>query len=157
MGLGALEVGLPNVNHVSEGHSHGQAPEWSAFVYVNVYTCVYMCANTRSMKPTSAICSPKEVGRGRGKLGSASLREMGGISKASYGSGEATGHGSPHTQAYGVWQGDQKALGLLSPTVAMSCTFRAARASGNLGRFAGTSASACCSPGSSCSSVSSKG
>lgn len=66
VGLGALHVGLPNMNHGSEEHSHGQAPEWSACVYVNVYTCVHLCANTRSIKPTPAICSPKEVGRGRG-------------------------------------------------------------------------------------------
>lgn len=83
-----MEMGLPNVNHVSEEHSHGQAPEWCAFMYVNVYTCVYMCANTRSFKSTPVISYLKEVERGRGKLDSASLRKMGGICKASYRGGD---------------------------------------------------------------------
>lgn len=161
VGLGALRVGLPSVNHDSEDHSHGQTPGRSARVYVNVYTC--MSLDTRSIKPMPVICSPKEVGRGRDKLDSASPRKTGGIWKASHGE-KAIGpgrHGSlrrpppPHT--YGVCQGDQRILGLLSPTAATSCTFRAARASASLGRFAGTFASACCWLGSSCSSVSSRG
>lgn len=152
-------MGLPSVNHGSEEHSHGQTLERSAGVYVNVYTC--MSLDTRSIKPTPAICSPKEVGRGRDKLDSASPRRMGGMWKASRGE-KALGprrHGSPRLppHTYGVYQGDQRILGLLSPTAATSCTFRAARASASLGRFAGTFASACCWLGSSCSSVSSRG
>lgn len=56
----------------------------------------------------------------------------------------------------GVWQGDQRTLKSPSPTAATFSTSKAARALAVLGRSAGTSASACCLPGSSCSSVSSR-
>lgn len=126
---GALEVGLPKVDHDSEEPS-----SWTGCMLRQA------CWTWTWTQPIQDKWRGFRKSRVRGDL--PGLEDWPWL--------------PPH-QTYGVWQDDQRILELLSHTAATSCTFRAARASADPARSAGTSASACCWPGSSCFSVSSRG
>lgn len=158
--------GCPPELAMEEG-SHSQAFScMCTCVRKHVHTCVCKYPNPSLLPPSSLLLLPPmhqiqmEI-KGDGSLGDVVFR---GSLQVQGWSGDRPNQEDASQDRLAGWprlssmsvERDQQTLRPSSPTAATFSTSKAARASAAPGGSAGTSASACCSPGSSCSSVSSR-